>query len=266
MRLEPVEARGDPALDQVAQAGQGRRQHHAPHLGVDVVQEDDPRSAVPERARGRACRSRSRPGRRRSGAPCGCPPRPRRGRRRSGRTGAAPGSRPASGRAGAFGTAEVRKVTSSPAAAQREATLWACSSEPPASGSSRSRQATKWMRRRPASAAMEARTSGSTEPGVVGGPHRARPAPAPGRHPSGQVIPTTCPVSRTLWTTANPHTITSSTPPCTARSTKAVARGAPWTASTASGERDGTARRARRPPSAGRRPAGTWSARPRRSA
>ena len=71
--------------------------------------------------------------------------------------------------------------------------MWACSSEPPASGSSRSRQATKWIRRRPASAAMDARTSRSESPCRRRGP---RSGAAGGRprvvtHP-GQVIPTTC--------------------------------------------------------------------------
>ena len=115
-------------------------------------------------ARGRACRSRSRPARRRAGAPCAGPPRRRPGTRRSGRHGAGRDSRRGSAPPAPPGTAEVRKVTSSPAAAHSEATLCACSSEPPASGSSRSRQATKWMRRSPASAAIDASTSRSSRP------------------------------------------------------------------------------------------------------
>jgi hypothetical protein len=45
----PVEERGDPALDGVAHGGEPRREHHLPHLGVDVVQEDDPRPDRPQR-------------------------------------------------------------------------------------------------------------------------------------------------------------------------------------------------------------------------
>ena len=189
-----VEARRDPPLHQCRPAGPAWAAGPCPTSRRG--RGEGRRCAAPgtRAATGRACRSRSRPARRPAGAPCARPPMPRRGTRRSGRPGAEPGSRRGSARLGAPGTAEVRKVTSSPAAAHSEATLWAWSSEPPASGSSRSRQATKWMRRRPASAAIEASTSRSSRPSrvivaprppVCGGVARAQAWPAPSRHPSG---------------------------------------------------------------------------------
>src|SRR3954463_15732074 len=48
---------------------------------------------------------------------------------------------------------EVRRVTSIPASAHSRATIAACTSEPPASTSARSRHDRRWMRRRPAAAA-----------------------------------------------------------------------------------------------------------------
>ncbi len=96
--------------------------------------------------------------------------------------------------------------------------------------------------------------------------HRARRRRAPSRHPSGQVSPAACLATRTLCTTAKPTTITTSTTAWTARSTNAVARGAPWTCDHGGGQRGGTAAPAPRPPSAARPRAGTWSGPPRRSA
>ncbi len=44
-----VDRRGDPALDDVADLGQLRGQDHLPHVGVDVVQEDDAGHRGPQR-------------------------------------------------------------------------------------------------------------------------------------------------------------------------------------------------------------------------
>src|SRR3954447_9295932 len=67
------------------------------------------------------------------------------------------------GRPGAY---DVRIVTSMPACPHSDATVDACTSEPPASGSSRSRQASMLIRRRPARAArspsLSMTSSGST--------------------------------------------------------------------------------------------------------
>ena len=71
--------------------------------------------------------------------------------------------------------------------------------------------------------------------------HRARRRRAPSRHPSGQVSPAACLPTRTRCTTAKPITITTSTTAWTARSTNAVARGAPWTWTRAAGQGGGTA-------------------------
>ncbi len=109
----------------------------------------------PQRARRTACRSRSRPG--------------RRGGRSGGITSRAGGPgehQVAAGladhlvavahlaSAGGPGRRRCACTTSMPASAQSRATVAAWTSEPPASTSSRSRQASMWMRRRPAAAAM----------------------------------------------------------------------------------------------------------------
>ena len=62
-------------------------------------------------------------------------------------------------RAGAPGTRPVWSVTSRPARAKCVHTCVACSSLPPASGSSRSRNASTWMRRTPAASACSAMRS-----------------------------------------------------------------------------------------------------------
>ena len=146
---------------------------------MDVVEEDDPRAAVPQRREerhavpdldqalaGPPAAPETVPGdRREDGVPAG--------------SAVGPVAVPVDRRRCGLGTADVRTVTSMPASAQSVAMRWACSSEPPASGSSRSRQATKWARRSPASAAIAARTSrpawafevGGTR--TSGGDHRA---------------------------------------------------------------------------------------------
>ena len=46
----PVQRRGDPALEQRPEGPELGPERHVPHLGVDVVQQDDPRPGVPHRA------------------------------------------------------------------------------------------------------------------------------------------------------------------------------------------------------------------------
>ena len=112
-------------------------------------------------ARRTACRSRSRPAPRRTAPAAG---RPSAGGRREDRVAARPAVDPvAVARATWRGWPRHRRGPEGhvdPAAAHRLATRWACTSDPPASGSSRSRQATKRTRRRPTSPAMAASSAG----------------------------------------------------------------------------------------------------------
>ena len=117
-------------------------------------------------------------------------------------------------------------MTSMPASAHSRATVEACTSEPPASTSSRSRHASMWMRRSPADAAARSPSFGLTK--SLGGPpgvescatgsvnYRLRAGPkgascdSPASVPSRARPPTRC------WR---------STPPATARCSTASAPG-----------------------------------------
>ena len=66
-------------------------------------------------------------------------------------------------------------VTSIPASAHSRATMAACSSEPPASTSARSRQASTWMRRSPAAAAISPILAMASDLLVVGSGIEAKP-------------------------------------------------------------------------------------------
>ena len=190
-----VEARREPALDQVAQAGQRRRQDHAPHLCVDVVQEDDARPPVPERREeGHAVPDLDQGV---AGAVPHADALPRRAREDRVAPGSAQHPVAVAGRArsGAPGTAEVRKVTSRPGA--RPTARRPCGR---AARSRRPRGRRGRARRRSGCAGARRRRRWRPGPrapgrsGVVDAvPRRARPAPAPSRHPSGQVSPADLP-------------------------------------------------------------------------